>query len=241
VDGGRISAVIPALDEEACLARAIGSVSAEAEVIVVDGRSRDGTREVAGALGAVVLSCPPSRGGQMGLGASRATGDWLVFLHADTWLEPGWASAVRSIGPGAVGGAFRLAIDSCRRAYRLVEAAVDVRSRWLGLPYGDQALFVRREAYDRMGGMAPFPLMEDVDLVRRLKRAGPLVHLPQRAFTSARRWERHGLVGTSLRNWALLAFYAAGVPPARLARMYDASRSPVKDLTARGDGHLDNG
>jgi rSAM/selenodomain-associated transferase 2 len=220
VDESRISVVIPALDEEACLARAIRSVSADAEVIVVDGHSRDRTREIARELGAVVLSCPPSRGGQIGLGARRASGEWLLFLHADTWLEPGWAGAVRSLGAKPVGGAFRLAIEAPGRAYRLVEAAVDVRSRFLGLPYGDQALFVRREAYDLLGGMAPFPLMEDVHLVKRLKALGPIAHLPQRAFTNPRRWERHGLVGTSVRNWALLALYAAGVAPSRLARMY---------------------
>jgi rSAM/selenodomain-associated transferase 2 len=220
MDEGRISVVIPALNEEACLARAIRSVSADAEVIVVDGGSRDGTREIAARLGAAVLSRPPSRGGQMGAGATGACGDWLLFLHADTWLEPGWAQAVRDVGPESAGGAFRLAIDAPGRAYRLVETAVDLRSRFLGLPYGDQALFIRKTVYERLGGMAPIPLMEDVNLVRRLKKAGRLAFLPQRAFTSPRRWEQHGVLGTSVRNWGLLALYAAGVPPARLARMY---------------------
>lgn len=217
---GRISVVIPALDEEACLARAIRSVAADAEVIVADGCSRDRTREVAQGLGALVLSCPPSRGGQMGLGAGRSSGGWLLFLHADTWLELGWAQAIRALGPEVAGGAFRLAIDAPGRAYRVIEAAVDVRSRFFGLPYGDQALFARRSVYDRLGGMAPIPLMEDVDLVRRLRGAGRLAFLRHRAFTSPRRWERHGVFGTSFRNWRLLALYAAGVPPSRLARMY---------------------
>jgi len=217
---GRISVVIPALNEEACLARAIRSVSADAEVIVVDGGSRDGTREIAARLGAAVLSRPPSRGGQMGAGAAGACGDWLLFLHADTWLEPGWAQAVRNLGPESAGGAFRLAIEAPGRSYRLVETAVDLRSRFLGLPYGDQALFVRRTVYERLGGMAPIPLMEDVDLVRKLRGVGRLVFLPLRAFTSPRRWQEHGVLGTSFRNWGLLALYAAGVPPSRLARMY---------------------
>jgi rSAM/selenodomain-associated transferase 2 len=218
--GNSISVVIPALDEEACLARTIRSVAGDAEVIVVDGWSRDRSREVAESVGAVVLSCPPSRGAQLGCGARRATGDWLLFLHADTWLEAGWADDIRGLGPKAVGGAFRLAIDAPGRGYRLVEAAVGLRSRLLGLPYGDQGLFVRRSVYDRMGGIAAVPLMEDVDFVRRLKAEGRLALPRTRAFTSARRWERHGLVGATVRNWGLLALYAAGLSPARLARLY---------------------
>ena len=154
----------------------------------------------------------------MGAGAAGACG--LLFLHADTWLEPGWAQAVRDLGPESAGGAFRLAIEAPGRSYRLVETAVDLRSRFLGLPYGDQALFVRRTVYERLGGMAPIPLMEDVDLVRKLRGVGRLVFLPLRAFTSPRRWQEHGVLGTSFRNWGLLALYAAGVPPSRLARMY---------------------
>ena len=156
----------------------------------------------------------------MGLGACRSRGGWLLFLHADTWLEAGWAEAIRALGPEVAGGAFRLAIDAPGRVYRLVEAAVAARSRFFGLPYGDQALFVRRPVYECLGGMAPIPLMEDVDLVRRLRGAGRLAFLRPRAFTSPRRWELHGVLGTSLRNWALLALYAAGVPPSRLAKMY---------------------
>jgi rSAM/selenodomain-associated transferase 2 len=220
VGEGRISVVIPALNEEACLPRAVRSVSADADVIVVDGCSHDRTREVAEGLGAAVLSCPPSRGGQMGAGARRARGDWLLFLHADTWLEPGWAEAIRALGPEAPGGAFRFAIDATGRAYRLVEAAVDLRSRFLGFPYGDQALFVRRPVYDLLGGMAPIPLMEDVDLVKRLRGSGRLASLRLRAFTSPRRWEKHGVLATSFRNWGLLALYAAGVPPSRLASLH---------------------
>jgi len=100
---------------------------------------------------------------------------------------------------------------------------VALRCRLIGLPYGDQGLFVRRTVHERLGGVAPLPLIEDVEFVRRLRREGPLAMLRSRAFTSSRRWERHGLVGTTVRNWGLLALYAAGVPPARLARMYGHS------------------
>lgn len=215
-----ISVVIPTLDEEERLAAAIRSVRADAEVIVVDGGSTDGTRAVAAAEGARVLEAPPGRGRQLDEGARAAGGEWLVFLHADTRLEAGWAAAVAGLAPPVVGGAFRLAIDSDRPAFRIVERAVRVRLRVFKRPYGDQALFVRRDAYARVGGMPHLPLMEDVAFVTRLRRAGPLAFLPLRAFTSARRWQRHGIVGTTLRNWWLLALYAAGHPPDRLARLY---------------------
>ena len=229
----RITVVIPALNEEACLARAIRSVAADAEVIVVDGCSRDRTREIAEGEGARVLSCPPSRGAQLRVGARCATGEWLLFLHADTWLEAGWADDVRDLRPDAVGGAFRLAIEAPGRGYRLVEAAVALRARLFALPYGDQGLFVRKTVHDRMGGVADLPLMEDVDFVRRLKQEGRLSLARRRAFTSPRRWERHGLLGATVRNWGVLALYAAGVAPARLARMYGTPR----EWSPRGPGH----
>jgi rSAM/selenodomain-associated transferase 2 len=222
----RISVVIPARDEEVSLAGAIGSVEADAEVIVVDGCSQDRTREVAAMSGALVVSSPPSRGVQLQTGVGRASGDWLLFLHADTWLEAGWAEAILGLGPDIVGGAFRFAIDAPGRGYRFLETAVSARCALLRLPYGDQALFARRAVLARVGGVAPLPLMEDVDLARRLRREGPLAFLEPRAFTSPRRWERHGLVGATLRNWCVLALYTAGVPPARLVRLYGSPATP---------------
>jgi rSAM/selenodomain-associated transferase 2 len=219
-----ISVVIPALDEEEGVGAAIRSVGEAAEVIVVDGGSRDGTREVAAAEGARVLDSPPGRGRQMAEGARAATGLWLVFLHADTRLEAGWAEALARLPPDVVGGAFRLAIDSDRRAFRVLELGVRARVRLWSLPYGDQCLFVRREAYERIGGMPAVPVMEDVAFVGRLRRAGRLAFLPLRAFTSARRWERHGILVSTLRNWALIALYAAGRSPERLARLYRHER-----------------
>lgn len=213
--------IIPALDEEGLVARAVGSVRDEAEVIVVDGGSRDATRRMAEAAGALVVATARGRGRQLDAGARRAGGDWLVFLHADTWLEAGWAAALRGLGREVVGGAFRFAVDSPRPGYRLVEAGAALRSRLLDLPYGDQGLFVRREVYGMIGGFPPFPLMEDIAFVRRLRQAGRLALLPARAFTSPRRWERRGIVATTVRNWWLLGLYAFGQPPDRLARIYD--------------------
>ena len=218
-----ISVVIPALDEEQRLPAAIQSVRADADVIVVDGGSRDATRAVAAAEGARVLESPRGRGRQLDEGARAATGDWLVFLHADTRLETGWADALADLPPDVVGGAFRFAVDSPRAAFRAVERAVRLRVGLFALPYGDQGIFVRREVYARIGGVPHLPLMEDVAFVARLRSAGRLAFPPVRAFTSARRWDRYGVVGTTLRNWWLIGLYAAGQSPERLARRYGRS------------------
>ena len=232
----RLSVVIPALDEEACVAGAVASARAGApdvEVLVVDGGSRDRTREAAAAAGATVLRAPRSRGVQLHAGARRATGDWLVFLHADTRLGAGWAEALSLLPSSVVGGAFRLAVDSPRRAYRPLEAGVALRCRILRLPYGDQAIFARRPVYEAVGGFPPLPLVEDVAFARRLARAGRLAFPSVRALTSCRRWERDGLLGATLRNWGLLALYAAGFPPERLAKLYqgDEKRPDVANRT----------
>ena len=224
----RLSVIIPAVDEEACVSLAVASAKAAApgvEVLVVDGGSRDHTREAASAAGASVLEAPRSRGVQLDLGARRASGDWLVFLHADTRLEAGWAEALLRLPEDVVGGAFRFAVDSPRRGYRSIEAGVALRCRLLRLPYGDQAIFARRAAYLTVGGFPPLPLMEDVAFARRLARAGRLAFPRVRALTSCRRWERHGLVGTTLCNWGLLALYAAGLAPERLAKIYYRPRA----------------
>jgi rSAM/selenodomain-associated transferase 2 len=217
-----VSVVIPALDEEDYIAAAIRSVRGCAEVLVVDGGSSDRTRDRAAEEGARVLLSPPGRGQQLDLGAREAAGEWILFLHADTRLEEGWAEAVAGLGKEVVGGAFRFAVDSPRPVYRWVEKAVDLRCRLFGLPFGDQAIFARRRVYGIVGGFPPFPLMEDLHFVRRLSRAGPMALLRKRAFTSARRWERHGVFATSARNLWLLGLYAAGRAPERLARFYGA-------------------
>jgi rSAM/selenodomain-associated transferase 2 len=231
VDAPRISVVIPALDEAAHVERALASVRGADEVIVVDGGSRDHTAALARSAGASVMSAPPCRGTQQSRGAERAAGDWLVFLHADTALERGWREALLALPPDIVGGAFRFAIDSARPAFRAVEWGVAWRCHLLRLPFGDQVLFARRTAYTTVGGFRPFPLMEDVDFVRRLGRAGPLAFPRPRAFTSPRRWERHGVLGATLRNGWLLAQYALGRTPEDLARGYH--RSPALTLEGR--------
>jgi rSAM/selenodomain-associated transferase 2 len=220
VDAPRISVVIPALDEAAHVERALASVRAADEAIVVDGGSRDRTAALARSAGARVLFAPRGRGAQLGRGAEQAKGDWLVFLHADTALEAGWKEALLALPRDVAGGAFRFSIDSPRPAFRVLEWSVAWRCRLLRLPFGDQGLFVRRAAYGEVGGFRPFPLMEDIDFVRRLSRIGRLAFPRPRAFTSPRRWERHGLVGATLRNLWLLTQFAAGRRPEDLARGY---------------------
>lgn len=213
--------IIPSLNEEASVGAAAASVTAEAcAVIVVDGGSTDNTVREAAAAGARVIEGIRGRGPQMEIGAREAGGEWLVFLHADTRLEKGWAAALRRLDPGVVGGAFRFRLDSSRRRYRLVEAGTRLRCAALALPYGDQALFARREAFFRAGGFGNTPILEDVDLVRRLRRCGRLAFPSVRAVTSARRWEEHGFLRTTFVNWLVVGLGTAGWPRERLAHLY---------------------
>lgn len=216
----RVSVVIPTLDEGAFVESAIESVRAASEVVVVDGGSRDGTTSLAAAAGARIIESSACRGRQLDEGARVASGDWLLFLHADTRLDPGWPAALAQADAETVGGAFRFAVDSARPAFRVIEAGVALRCRVLGLPYGDQAIFARRRAYFESGGFPHLPLMEDVAFVRRLRKLGKVRFLAPRALTSARRWERLGIVRTTAINWAIAALYATGYPAARLARFY---------------------
>jgi len=215
-----VSVVIPTLDEGAFVESAIESVRAASEVVVVDGGSRDGTASLAAAAGARVIESIACRGRQLDEGARAASGDWLLFLHADTRLDPGWPAALAQTDGETVGGAFRFAVDSARSVYRVIEAGVALRCRVLALPYGDQAIFARRQAYLESGGFPHIPLMEDVAFVRRLRGMGKFRFLAPRALTSPRRWERLGVVRATALNWTIAALYAAGCPATRLARFY---------------------
>ncbi|HHL40274.1 MAG TPA: glycosyltransferase [Deltaproteobacteria bacterium] len=230
-----VSVVIPTLNEAAGIAGAVGSVAGEAsQVIVADGGSTDGTRAAARALGAEVLRAPRGRGAQMDCGARAAKAEVLLFLHADTRLAPGWKAAVESAlsDRRVVAGGFSLAIDSPRRWFRVVEAAVSLRSRF-NLLYGDQAIFARRAVFVEAGGFGGLPLMEDVDCMRRLARRGRIALLAERAVTSPRRWEERGLYRATLRNWLYLAMYYAGVSPKTLYRLYYGGERYLRESADR--------
>jgi rSAM/selenodomain-associated transferase 2 len=219
-----LSIVIPALDAAATLATTLASVEDAAdEIIVADGGSTDDTRAVAAAHGATVVDAPRGRGPQLAAGARAAGGDWFLFLHADTVLEPGWGQAAGAFtaDPATAGLAavFRFALDDPGAAARRLEALVAWRTRALGMPYGDQGLLIGRALYDRIGGFHPMPLMEDVDIVRRLGRRR-LVVLDAAAVTSAERYRRGGYVLRPLRNLACLGLYFLGVPLPLIARLY---------------------
>jgi len=214
----QLAVIIPVLDRSRDLEATLASLPQVGEVIVVDGGSSDGSDQVAARHGAAVLATAPSRGGQLRAGAERAVSDWLLFLHADTRLDAAaWAAIERSIAEGDATRAatFRLAFDDPAWQARLLEFSVRVRVALLGLPYGDQGMLIHRSLYRQIGGYGDLPLMEDVDLVRRLGRAR-LTRLDGIATTSARRWRSRGWARQSLTNLGCLVMYFAGVPIARI-------------------------
>ena len=219
-----ISVVIPALNEAAHVGAALASIALgrNAEAIVVDGGSTDGTAQIAAAAGARVLHCAPGKARQMNAGAEAAGGELLVFLHADTLLPPGWDEHVRAMltDPDVALGAFRLGVDGPGIGLRLVEAWADRRTVARSMPYGDQALCVRAAVFRAAGGFPEMPLMEDYEFVRRVRRRGRIVMAPARTLTSARRWLRLGTVRVCALNQAIVAAYRLGVSPERLARWY---------------------
>lgn len=223
----KISVVIPTLNEESNLERAIRSVSFADEVVVADGHSTDRTQSLARNLGATVVTAKRGRGNQLRAGAAEASGDILLFLHADGWLGKDSGQELRShiatrmrTEQAQVFGCFRQAIDDQGLRFRLIEIGNAFRARWLGTPYGDQAIFVDRQSYIRAGGFDEVPLMEDVMLCRRLLRESRPTLLQGPVHVSARRWQKDGVLRRTLRNWTVLAGFACGVSPTRLAKWY---------------------
>jgi rSAM/selenodomain-associated transferase 2 len=220
----RISVVIPTLNEEATIAQAIAqldSVLGDYEAIVVDGESIDRTVEVAAEAGASVVLRPGSRAVAMNAGAARASGQALLFLHADTMLPAGAGDAIRSALAGQDGGAFTVLHDNRPLPFRLAAAAYRPFHRGV---YGDQAIFVAREVFERVGGYQSLPIMEDYDLVQRLRRLGRFEVLPLCVTTSARRQRGQGELQTFLRVGAIKLLYRLGVSPRWLAARYRPAR-----------------
>jgi rSAM/selenodomain-associated transferase 2 len=226
-----ISIVVPVLDEAAAIAATLGDLAAlreqGAEIIVVDGGSRDATRSLAAPFADRVVDSPRGRALQMNAGARAARGATLLFLHADTRLAPGALDAIASglERTGRAWGRFDVEISAGGAMLRLVAFMMNARSRLTGIATGDQAIFVRRDAFEASGGFPAIPLMEDVALSKILKRRSPPLCLRERAVTSARRWERHGTLRTIVLMWRLRLAYALGADPRRLARRYDIDRA----------------
>ena len=227
-DAMMLSVIVPTLDEADSLPRTLAAARepGAAELIVVDGGSRDGTVPIARSLADRVLVSSRGRARQMNAGAAAARGEILLFLHADTRLPAHYPALVtRALAdPPVVGGRFDVRLDAHGVAYRIIERAISLRSRITGVATGDQAIFVRREVFERLGGYPPLPLMEDIALCRALKRAGRMVALHATVVTSARRWQRDGVARTVVLMWALRAAYYAGISPTRLARIYANTR-----------------
>ena len=224
----RISVVIPVLNEEKSIGSALTALQPlmPDELIVIDGGSSDRSREICESLGVTVISAPPGRGRQMNHGARLAAGDILLFLHADTRLPPSAFDDVRSAlrNPAYVGGRFDLKLDDRRWMLRVIGAMISLRSRLTKVATGDQAIFVRRDVFNQIGGYPEIPLMEDVTFSRAMKRVGNVACLRSRVITSARRWQTEGIWRTILKMWILKSLYLFGVGPARLKRYYGDAR-----------------
>jgi rSAM/selenodomain-associated transferase 2 len=213
-----VSIIIPTLNAAAFLPATLAALGDGHQVIVVDGGSTDATRELAAASGARVLTAPRGRGTQLAAGIAAAAHPWLLLLHADTRLSSGWHQAAHT--DPARAGYFRFVLDSADPRARRLERLVAWRCRVLGLPYGDQGLLIHRDLLRAVGGMRALPLMEDVDLIRRVGRAR-LVALPADAVTSAARWQHDGYLRRSARNLLCLSLWFAGVPPRLISRIYE--------------------
>ena len=232
--GGRegrpsVSVVIPALNEASQLGRTLAALAPvrEVEVVVVDGGSADDTVAIARSAGVRAVAARPPRSVQMNAGAALSSGGILLFLHADTRLPAGFQEPVRRAlsAPRVAAGAFHLRIDAAGRGLRITEQAANLRSRLLQMPYGDQALFLRRDVFWGLGGFPPFPIMEDFEFIRRLRRRGRIAMVPDAVRTSPRRWLRVGVAKTWLINQAVIAAYLLGVSTERLASWYRKNRT----------------
>ncbi|MBD2354399.1 TIGR04283 family arsenosugar biosynthesis glycosyltransferase [Tolypothrix sp. FACHB-123] len=224
LNSAKISIVIPTFNEAGNIQDAIASTqpSTNIEIIVVDGGSQDDTVAIAQSLGVKVILSSPGRAVQMNAGAVAASGDILLFLHADTRLPAGFDALIRTAlqQPGTVAGAFNLRIDASGWGLRLVELGVKVRSQFWQMPYGDQAIFITKDIFNKIGCFPELPIMEDFELIRRLRCIGKITFIKASVITSARRWLRKGIFKTTLINQIVIIAYLLGISPERIRSWY---------------------
>lgn len=222
-----ISVIIPTLNEAEHVADTVARTRelGDCEIVVVDGGSSDGTLGCAKQAD-VRLTAARGRASQQNAGAAASRGDVLLFLHADCWLEAGSFEAVRTAlaDERSVGGCFRQRIDAAGLRYRLLEWGNALRVRTCQWAYGDQGIFVRRGEFERLGGFPDVPIMEELLLMKRLKRSGRVALLHPRIHVSARRWQKKGVIRQTLRNWTMAGLTHCGLSPDRLARYYEDVR-----------------
>ena len=221
IHSARISVIIPVLNEAENIAATVASTK-NVEVIVVDGGSQDSTVQIAKELGVKVLVFnTANRAQQMNAGAQTATGDILLFLHADTRLPIQFDTMVyRAMASNIVAGAFALRIDSALWRLRLVEMGVNMRSRIFALPYGDQAIFLNAQLFHELGGFANLPIMEDFELISRLRRRGRIAIISTPVITSKRRWQKLGIMQTIFINQVAIIAYLLNISPQKIADWY---------------------
>lgn len=219
-----ISVIIPTFNEARNIEKAIRSAQKEpdVEIIVVDGGSEDETRDIAMGMGVKVVAAKRGRAVQMNAGVSSASGEYFVFLHADSILPAGYDYAVRRIleAEKVMAGAFSLGIDAKGTGYRILECLAKFRSRFFSMPYGDQAIFLKKDVFMSNGGFPLLSIMEDFELIRSLKKKGKVMISDKRVITSARRWKRLGLIKATVLNQKIIILYLLGVSPRRLASIY---------------------
>lgn len=229
----KLSIIIPVLNEATNILRTISAAQTgtNIEIIVVDGGSTDGTLELVKTLSVQVVQTTPNRALQMNTGATLATGDILLFLHADTRLPSHFDPWVRQTlaNPGTIAGAFQLKIDAKTPSLRLIEKGVNWRSRSLQMPYGDQAIFLKTTTFQDIGGFPPLPIMEDFELMRQLRRQGHIEIVPTSVVTSGRRWQKLGVLKTTLLNQLVILGYLLKISPQQLASWYRQHPKTARD------------
>ena len=224
----KLSVIVPTLNESRVIEQTLQKIQVFGphEVIIGDGGSQDETCSIAERMGAKTVQAPRGRASQMNAAAQLATGDVFWFLHADSIVEPnGYQKMVETMNcNNLVGGAFSLDIASSKRSLKMISLVATLRSKYLGVAYGDQGIFVQKDVFHRMGGYKNLPICEDMDFFQRLRKEGKIEILDEKALTSARRWLSEGIVFSTLRNWLIASLFILGFSPKVLSRWYLAIR-----------------